>query len=283
LHDTHGIEPSALVVKATRGGRGPEKVERVLREYCRFLTDKKGQNERSAIQWYSVLRGFFTANKANLGRYPDFGVQSGPDETRALTQDKVKRMVKSYDDPPERFLLAFFEQTGQRIGVLTAMKRNMITKGASGHGIVKVPEKFRDPEGENVNTFEHPYTFIVGRETMQLLQELDKWLSDKHLSYEGGWLFNLSKRQMARIIDNAAQAVHIQEKEHTKIGRWLSVIHPETFRKYWKESMMKAGSNPRCFMHMLGLRVPSTLGNREPTDEELLEAYMQAEPMLEVL
>ena len=53
--------------------------------------------------------------------------------------------------------------------------------------------------------------------------------------------------------------------------------------QYWKESMMKAGSDPRCFMHMMGVRIPSTLGNREPTDEELPEAYMQAEPMLEVL
>jgi hypothetical protein len=159
----------------------------------------------------------------------------------------------------------------------------MITEGASGHGIVKVPPQFQDPQGENANTFGRQYTFIVGRDTMQLLHELDKWLSDKHSSYVGGWLFDISKRTMGRIIDNAAQAVHVQEKEHTKIGRWLSEVHPETFRKYWRDCMMKAGSNPRCFMHMMGVRVPSTLGNGEPTDEKLLEAYMKAEPMLEVL
>jgi integrase len=255
----------------------------MLREYRRFLTDKKGQNKRSAIQWYSVLRGFFTANKANLGRYPKFGVQSDPDETGALTQDKVKRMIKSYDDPPERFLIAFFVQSGQRTGVVTAMQRNMVTKIASGHGIVKVPKQFLDPQGKNVNTFERQYSFIVGRDTMQLLHELDKWLLDRHSSYVGGWLFKPSKRTLARNIDNAAQAAHVQEKEHTKIGRWLSEVHPETFRKYWKESMIKAGSNPRCFMHMMGVKVPSTLRNGEPTDEELLEAYMKAEPMLEVL
>jgi integrase len=274
------MKPSALVLKAARGGRGPEKVERVLTEYCRFLTDKRGQKESSAIQWYSVLRGFFTANNANLGRYPDFRIQSGPDETRGLTQDRVKRMVKSCDNPLDKFLIAFFQQSGQRIAVLTAMERNMITETASGHGIVKVPGQFQDPQGENVNTSGRRYTFIVGRNAMQLLHELDKWLSNKHSSYDGGWLFNLSKRTMGRIIDNTAQAVHVQEKEHTKTRRWLSAIHPNTFREYYKESMIRAGSNPRCFMHMLGLRVPSTLGNQEPTDEELLEAYIRAEPLL---
>jgi hypothetical protein len=191
-------------------------------------------------------------------------------------------MVKSCDNPLDKFLIAFFEQSGQRIAVLTAMKRNMIVRGASGHGIVKVPGQFQDPQGENVNTFGHRYTFVVGRNSMELLDKLDKWLSGKHSSYEGGWLFNLSKRTMGRIIDNAAQAAHIQEKEHTKTRRWLSTIHPNAFRQYYKESMIRAGSNPRCFMHMLGLRVPSTLGNGEPTDEELLEAYIKAEPMLGV-
>jgi len=283
LQDTHGIEPRALLVKARRGGSGPEKVERVLRGYCRFLIDVKRQNKRSAIQWYALLRGFFTANDVNLGKYPEFDVQSGRKKPEGPSQDSVKEMVKSCGSPRDRLVIAFLAQTGQRIGVLTAMKRNMIIEVASGHGIVKVPEPFRDPRGENVNTLELSYTFIVGRDTIQLLQELDKQLLDKHSSYEGGWLFNVSQRQIARIVDEAAQAVHVQKKEPTKIGRSLSTVHPNTFRGYWRDRMRKAGSDPRCFIHMMGLRVPGTLGDWEPTDEKLLEAYLQAESNLEVL
>jgi integrase len=284
LHDAYGVKPSALVVKARRGGRGPEKVERVLREYSRFLMDSEGQKESSAIQWYSVLRGFFTANDASLGRYPDFRVQSGLDETAAVTQDRVKRMVKSCDNPLDKFLIAFLAQSGQRIGVLTAMRRNMIVGGASVHGIVNVPEQFQDPQGENVNTLERQYTFIVGRHTMQFLHDLDEWQSQKHSSYQEGWLFNLSKRTMGRIIDNAAQAVHIQEKEHTKTRRWLSAIHPNAFREFYKETMIKAGSDPRCFVYMMGNRVPTVLGSSEPpAHDKLLEAYRKAEPKLGVL
>jgi hypothetical protein len=45
--------------------------------------------------------------------------------------------------------------------------------------------------------------------------------------------------------------------------------------------MIKAGSDPRSFMHMMGNRVPSVLGSWEPTDDKLLEAYKKAESKLE--
>jgi len=273
--DTYGIEPKTLLIKARRGGHGPEKAERVLRQYCKFLIDK-GNAKGSAIQWYALLRRYFTSNGVDLGKYPKIDVRPRYEKPEhALSHDNVRQMVQGCDNPRDRFLIAFLAQTGQRIGILIAMKRNMITRIASGHGIVKVPQIFPNPRGENVNELELPYTFVIGRDTMRLLHDLPVC--------EGGWLLDISLRQMARIVDEAAGAIHIQKKEPTDIGRSWSTVHPNTFRKYWKDCMIKAGSDPRSFMHMMGNRVPSVLGSWEPTDDKLLEAYKKAEPELEAL
>ena len=270
------MEPKALLAKAKQGRRGPEEVEHVLREYYSFLIDEKRNAKSSAAQWYALLRSFFTANGVNLGRFPaKIGVQSVYEKPKVPSQDSVREMVRSRDSPRDKFLIAFLAQTGQGIGVLTAMKRNMITKMASGHGMVKVPQTFPNTHGENVNELGLPYTFVIGRDTMRLLHDLPMC--------EGGWLIDISLRQMARIVDEAARATHVQKKEPTEIGRSWSTVHPNTFRKYWKDNMIKSGSDPRCFMHMMGNRVPSVLGNWEPTDDKLLEAYKKAESKLEVL
>jgi hypothetical protein len=247
----------------------------MLREYYRFLIDEKRNAKSSAAQWYGLLRRYFTVNGVDLGRFPEIDVQSVYEKPGVPSQYSVKEMVQGCDIPRDKFVIAFLAQTGQRIGVLTAMKRNMITKVASGHGIVKVPPTFRNPRGENVNELELPYAFVIGRDTMRLLGKLPL--------YEERWLLDISQRQMGRIVDEAARAVRIQEKKRTEIGRSWSTVHPNTFRKYWRNRVIEAGTDLRLVMHMMGYRVPSVLGSWEPTDEELLKAYKRAEPKLEVL
>jgi integrase len=271
------MKAKALLVKARRGGRGPEKVERVLREYYRFLIDERKNAKSSAAQWYATLRSFFTVNGVDLGRYPQkIAVQSVYEKPRVPSQDDVKHMVQSpVNSKRDQFVIAFLAQTGQRIGVLTAMKRNMITKAASGHGIVKVSPALRNPRGENVNESGLPYAFVIGRDTMRLLGELPV--------NEGGWLVNISQRQIGRIVDEAARAVRIQQKKPTEIGRSWSTVHPNTFRKYWRNRTIEAGSDRFLVIYMMGYKVPSVLGSWQPTDEKLLQAYENAEAKLEVL
>jgi site-specific recombinase XerC len=110
---------------------------------------------------------------------------------------------------------------------------------------------------------------------MQLLQDLPR--------YDGGWLLDISLRQIGRVVDEAAQAVRIQEKKRTDIGRSWSTVHPNTFRKYWKNRMIEVRSDQRAVLHMMGHRIPAVLGSYEPSDRELLQVYMKAESRLEVL
>jgi integrase len=275
LQSTCGMEPKALLLKAKKGRLEPEKVERMLREYYRFLIDQRKNAKSSAAQWYALLRSYFTVNGIDLGRFPEIGVQSVYEKATAPSQDSVREMVQSCHSLRDRFVIAFLAQTGQRIGVLTAMKRNMITKVASGHGLVKVPPILRNRQGENVNELELPYTFVIGRDTMRLLRELPL--------YEGGWLLDISRRQIGRIVDEAARAVRIQQKKRTEIGRSWSAVHPNTFRKYWRNRMIEAASDRSLVIHMMGYKVPRVLGTCEPTDENLLETYEKAEWTLKVL
>jgi integrase len=271
----YGIEPKALLVEATQSRRGAERIKRVLREYYRHLMDEK-RAKSTAGQWYAVVRSFFTAQGVRLGSFPrNIGVQSVYEKPGTPTQDEVKKMVQSRGKVRDKFVIAFLAQTGQRIGILTAMKRNMVTQVSPTHGIVKVPPIFRNPQGENVNRSELPYAFVVGRDTMRLLGELPL--------YEGGWLVDISQRQIGRVVDEAARAVRIQQKKRTDIGRSWSAVHPNTLRKFWRTRMREAGTDLSLILHMMGYKLPSILGSWEPTDENLLKSYEKAESRLEVL
>jgi len=272
-----GKEPKILVLNARR--RGPENANRALTDYYNYLTEDGRKAPTSANQYITRLRGYFTANGIYLGRFHrKTDVQATYERPKAssLSRQDVANMVKSRNEPRDKFVIAFLAQTGQRIGILTAMKREMMTeKVVRGHGIVRVPSTFPDRRGQNVNTLGREYTFIVGRDTMKLLR-----LLDRHSWDEEGRL-KLSPRQMGRIVDKAAEAIGIQDKQPTRIGGSWSDVHPNTFRKYWRKRMFDAKADKAAVLHMMGSNLPSIL--TPPTDKELLEAYEKAESKLSLV
>jgi integrase len=266
-----GKEPKILLLDARR--RGPENANRALTDYYNYLTEDEKKAPTSANQYVTRLRGYFTANGVYLGRFHrKTDVQATYERPKAssLSRQDVANMVKSRNEPRDKFVIAFLAQTGQRIGILTAIKRKMMTeKVVRGHGIVRVPATFPNRRGQNVNTLGREYTFIVGRDTMRLLPLLDERSWDKEGRLE------LSPRQIGRIVDKAAEATGIQDKPPTRIGNSWSDVHPNTFRKYWRKCMFDAKADMRAILHMMGSNLPSILP--EPTDKELLEAYEKAE------
>jgi integrase len=275
-----GKEPKILLLDARR--RGPQNANRVLMDYYNYLVEDGGKAPTSANQYITRLRGYFTANGVYLGRFRrKTDVQATYERPKAssLSRQDISNMVKSRKKPRDKFVIAFLAQTGQRIGILTAIKRKMMKEKMRGHGIVRVPATFPNRRGWNVNTLGREYTFIVGRDTMELLPLLDK---DKR-SWDQEGRLNVSPRQMGRIVDNAAQAIDIQDKTPTKIGKLWSDVHPNTFRKYWKKCMLDANADMRAVLHMMGSNLPSMLRGWEPTDRELLEAYEKAESKLSIV
>ena len=271
-----GKEPKILVLNARR--RGPVRANRALTDYYNYLTEEKGKAPTSANQYITRLRGYFTANGVYLGKFHrKTDVQAtyeGP-KASSLSRQDVANMVKSRNEARDKFVIAFLAQTGQRIGILTAITRKKMTeKVVRGRGIVRVPSTFPDRRGQNVNALGREYTFIVGRDTMKLLPLLDK------LSWDKEGRLKLSMRQMGRIVDKAAEAIGIQNKPPTKIGNSWSDVHPNTLRKYWRKCMFDAKADTRAVLHMMGSNLPSILRGCELTDKELLEAYEKAESKL---
>jgi len=272
-----GKKPSTLLLEGRR--RGPDNIKRELTRYRKHLIDG-GMAPNSADQSTTVLRGYFAAGGVYLGRfhrktriprktYP-------PPTSDYLTRQNISDMVKSRNSIRDKFVIAFLAQTGQRIGILTAMKRDMMTKKVvRGHGIVRTPETFPNRRGRNVNKLRREYTFIVGRDTMKLLK-----LLDKVSPYEGGWLLRISSRQIGRIVDEAAETIGIQRKGPTTIGESWSAVHPNTLREYWRERMREAKADLYAVLHMWGSKVQSIYGVYELGDDELLKAYEQAEAKL---
>jgi integrase len=281
--DVVGQEPAELLEQARRGqseGRDPEEVEDALRKYYKSLIEAK-RAPSTAAQWYAVVRSYFTRNYVSLHRFPrDIGV-TGPvyPTGDVLSQKQVRRMVQTRNSKRDQLVIAFLAQSGQRIGVLTAMKRNMIReKRWKGHsyGLVEVGPNLENPKGQNVNKYQVHYQFVIGKDTMKLIHQVRS---------KGGWLINVSLRQMNRIVGEAAEEVGAQQPIETKLsGRYLHRVHPHVFRKYWKRQMKAGGAKDRDLLDFLmAHKLPYGGAYDAFPDEDLLKAYRRAERKLEVL
>jgi len=268
-------------LKRLAEGQTPE-LKEVIEEFYRHLR-KEGLQPNSAMVTCWPILSFFSANNVTIRDLPRdmMKTQDNAWETTFIpTQDQVRTMVESRKDTCDKTLIAFLAQTGQRIGVLTAMKTGMIDKFGQ-HGIVEVPPRLMSPptdshpQGENVNKYEVRYKFVIGEDTMQLIDELTNW--------EPGYVFDISVRTMGRRVDEAAKDIDIQKPIQTEIkGRSMNRVHPHIFRRYWAERVTSGGMLETQREHMMGHKLPyrGTYLVGLLTDEKLVEAYTKAEPNL---
>lgn len=257
--------------------RTPEEIEDLLLKYYRHLIDQERLAKTSAAQWYFLVRGFFEKNRVRLDQPPSFMKVSEAEYERhyILLQDEAKAMFDKMEDLRDRAFIAFLAQTGQRVGVLTAIKYDEITPIGS-HGVVDVPPTYRNQLDRNVNKQRVRYKFVVGEDTMGLLKKLKE-------KKDSPWIFDLSQRTMGRIVDEAAREIGIQKEMNTRFGRKMLLVHPHTFRKYWKHQVRdKIDSDlVNC---MMGHK-PDYQGAYDHfrDNKDLVERYMKAERKLRII
>lgn len=255
--------------------RYPARAEDLLNSfYQECLT--RGLAATSALSMYTTIRSFYAANYIHLGRIPkQFTVDGAAYESsRILTQEEVRAMLENAPAPVarNRAIIAFLAQTGQREGILTAMKWSFI-KPCEDFGLVEVPPEFLDPEGENTNKARVRYRFVIDSDSMKLINELPK----------EDWLFQVSNRQIRRIVATAAFKAGIQKELPTKLGKRYEV-HCHSFRRFWRHQMRKAGVTDVLLLDfMMGHRLPYHGTYDRFLDEDLLDAYRRAEPYLRIL
>jgi integrase len=276
--ETVGRDPIGLLhgaIDQQLHGQEPLELVDALNKWHSY---KLGRGEAtSAARWYWTIRGFFTANGVRFFKIPR-GVDTskrGGWERFTPKQEQVKSMVRTRKEPQDKAVIAFLAQTGQKIGVLTAMTWEMIKRVDLGaRGVVAVPRDLKTRRGESANQSGVEYMFVIGRDTMQLLAKDGE-----------GWVFDVSERQINRIVDEAAKDAGIQDKKETKVKeRYLRRVTPNTFRRYWKARMRKGEADLTLIEYMMGYkneRITFDLGSLGEAD--LLDAYKKAEVELEVL
>lgn len=273
-------DAAILLEKAHRTTYGCQEVEDKLEEYRRKLVTK-GRSEASAIQLCREVRTFFTRRGARLARFPrDTIRQPQPPPTTPLSQDDISKMIQTRDNVRDQLVIAFLAQTGQRIGVLTAMKKRMIKERESKtfpYGLVDVNiGDLIDPDGRNVNRSRVHYRFVVGREAMQLVRIIR--------DYKGGWLFGIGERQIERIVNKAGDDADVQKRRRTGLPkRRMHTVHPNELRRYWKHQMREGGVKDSDMLNFLmGNKLADDGTSRAFSEEEVLNAYKTAEKKLKL-
>ena len=269
-----------LLDKALESTHGCKEAEDLLTEYGMRLR-RSGSKESSARQWISVVKSFFVKNHARIGNLPCDIATHRPHPTIAtLPKEHVNRMIQTRDNVQDQLVIAFLAQTGQRIGVLTAMKKVMIKKKgpeASPYGLVEVNiDDLVDPKGRNVNRSRVHYIFVIGRQAMQLVKRMP--------DYPGGWLFDISERQIARIVNKAGTDADVQKRRQTGFPkRFMYTVHSNAFRSYWKDQMKEGGVKDSDMLNFLmGNKLTNDRTSLAFSEQEALDAYKTAEKNLKL-
>jgi len=283
--DWTGFTAEQFLEKAeeSKPGRPPTFIKERIVAYLQHLR-QEGFAESTLALKFSHIRTFFLWNNLFLPRllwkkesnYPDY-----EDTTRVqLTQAKVRRMVATAPTLKHRAVLAFLGQTGQRMGILTALKWSHIEEYREGTvGVVTVTNPYVDRRGVNVNKIRSRFRFVIGPQAFAMMKQLTK--------QKDGWVFSYRPRQINRIVIEAANRIGIQKiterrkQFNGKKGVWHAV-HAHTLRGYWAGQMRKAEVHQDIVEYMMGHKPPHQGTYKRFTNRELLQNYRKAEPYLAI-
>ena len=278
------VEELLAEAEKSRQGGSRASIKTKIVSYLQHLR-QEGYGEGSMKTMFSHIRSFFMWHDLFINpsiwttqsTLPDY-----EDTTKVkLTQAKVMRMIDVAKKPQHKAVIAFLAQTGQREAIVTALKWDHVTPAMKGsHAIVTVENPYPDRKGVNVNKIRSPFRFVVGSEAFELMNQLPK--------QDGGWVFNISSRQLLRVVEEAADGIGIQRVKQRrksfngKKGEWHK-IHPHTLRGYWMGQMRKGQADKEVADYMMGHKVPYGGTYERFSNRELLANYRKAERYLTVL
>ncbi len=278
---------------AETGQRDAEDAHDVLKHFysngCRDLSSNTRLNS------YQALRSFLSANHVRVGRKPAaFRGAVEHEFSRLYTQDEVAQLVDAANCTRDKALICFLAQSGQRVGVVGAMRLGMIDLDQSSPILVEVPAILRDHTGENVNKIKTPYLFALGEDSKNYLGLMveereergeplsrDSWLFRSFSAPRGYMRIRkvslsepgrpLSVSQIRQIVRDAAARRGIQSK-HGK--RYL--FHPHGFRRYWKHQL-RSGMDSELLDYMMGHKIPYGGAYDRWTSDDIRSQYKKAE------
>lgn len=256
--------------------------EEMLAQYFSYLEDTKKLARNSALVAHAVVRSFYKANYAPL--------KVDTPESWSVRQDRVPKrteialMIEKAQSPLEEALIAFSAQSGQRVGIITALKYGMVKEalGSTGPGRIHVPADLRDSKGKLVNKRRQTYDFFIGEDAKRLLANYLKRrgeLRDDDLVFVSPKRVNgeetaLDDEAVNRLLRRAAKKTGI-------LGGAAKQMHHHVLRKFFQTAMEEAGVAWTWYEQMMGHVLPKTQkAYSKPSVEQLKQAYAKAERFL---
>ncbi len=148
-------------------------VHQKLKEFYEKLRSD-GLAPRTRSLAYSTVRSFLNWNDLPLGKAPrHFGGTPRYEQHRMLENHEVSLMIHVARKTRDKPLISFLAQSGQRVGILTALRyRHVRSELESGvcPVVVGVTGELLNAENANVNKGRVVYRFAIGKECCRLLR-----------------------------------------------------------------------------------------------------------------
>ena len=260
-----------------------------------YSTGCGGLSSRTRFTAYQALRSLLGANRVRVGRKPaGFRGVVEFEPSRLYTQDEVAMLVDAATCLRDKAMICFLAQSGQRVGVVCALRLGMVDLDQPDPILVDVPGVLKNHQEENVNKIQSPYIFALGQDAKDYLGLMveDRQERGEPLSVDS-WLFRsfsvprgyqrirkvslsepgrpLSVSQAGQIVRDAAERRGIQVmygKRH--------LFHPHGFRRYWKHQL-RGVMDPGLLEYMMGHKPPYGGAYDRWTREDIRAPYKQAE------
>ena len=314
-----GWNPDQILERAQADSKG---VHIKLKEFWYQMRDHERLASNTRASAYRAVRSFLFWHDLPIGKTPrEFHGKVQYEPYHALEPQEISLMIDYARSARDQALITFLAQSGQRVGILTALKygqiQDQVERGVNPVLINVTPEMIGQ-QGVNVNKGKVLYSFAIGREATSFLRiclnhrqkageqiNAESWLFRSTGRFEGRFssvgrpiwsrvdASDPSRSLNAtgiryRILSVARRAgLDKVRKRMTIGGRCAShSIHPHIFRRWWKFQMRKAGVvDSDLLEHMMGhhnLRLTHG-GNYDEFDPDYIrKEYAKAEPFLTV-
>jgi integrase len=296
------------------------KVHERAKQFYHRLADLAIPNA-SRAQAYTAIRSFFAHNDQPLGKAPRVLTDSIKIRSnRLLKPREVWDMLSSVRSIKTKAIISFLAQSGQRVGLLSALRyghvRQQIERAVSPI-VVEVSSSITNERDHGANKNRTNYRFAFGKESRDyIVQMMNQRRHTREIIDDSSWLFRSAYGWetnaagvgaprwfrsnergepthawwISRLVIRAAYAAGIQSEKvlinyPDGFPRRFADVHGTALRAFWKHQMRLAGVVDADLLDfMMGHVV-----RRYPTVSDVYDSeyvrkeYSRAEPFLTVL
>ena len=271
--------------------KDPHAAHTRIKEFWHILRKEEGVSSKTRAAAYTAIRSFLRWNDISIGKMPSMFIGKVQYESNHILQSaEVSKLIDHAKHFRDQALISFIAQSGQRTGVVSAMKyqhvQNDLEQGVNPI-VVNVNAELIGGQGANMNKIGFSYRFALGRECATFLRmslnhrrglgedlTRDSWLFPARSRLVGFkengqpiciWLRPgetgppLTTTGIHRIVVSTAKRAGL---DRIRFGPRLHgarttshEIHPHTFRRWWKFQMRRGGVIDNLLLeHMMGQR-----------------------------